>query len=367
MNTYPRLIMLGAAAETRGSIAAVVEAYRASGLFQRWPIDYLPTHGAGGAARNAALALRACRSFALLIARHRRALVHMHVSARGNAAWDAAFMAAALAARAPLVVQLHGAGLERSHGGVLMRWLLQRAATVIMPCESMRSWVRSIARDARAVCLPNPVPALAAAQVAPHERRPNLILFLGRLEASKGIFDLLEAVAALRGALPDVRLVCAGDGQRIAVARYAERLGIADAVKFTGWVGPSGKRALLETAAAFALPSYAEALPSGLCEAMAAGVPVVVSPVGGIPEVVTDGVSGFLVAPGDKATLERQLRKLLIDRALAARLGGAARETALLRFSPERSIARLEEIYESLGLSALQERPAPLAELRKAA
>src|SRR5205823_160349 len=83
-------------------------------------------------------------------------------------------------------------------------------------------------------------------------------------------------------------------------------LGIADAVKFTGWVGPSGKRALLESAAVFALPSYDEALPLSLLEAMSAGVPAVVSPVGGIPEVVVDGVSGLLVAPGDVATLERR-------------------------------------------------------------
>jgi glycosyltransferase involved in cell wall biosynthesis len=231
----------------------------------------------------------------------------------------------------------------------------------------MRPWVRSVAREAHTVCLLPPVPALAASQVAPYETRPNLILFLGRLEVSKGIFDLLEAVAAVRAALPDVRLVCAGDGQRIAVARYAERLGIADAVKFTGWVGPSGKRALLETAAVFALPSYDEALPFGLCEAMAAGLPVVASPVGGVPEVVTDGASGFLVAPGDKATLERSLRKLLTDRALGARLGAAARETARLRFAPERSLARLEEIYAALGLHTLHGGPAPVAELRKAA
>jgi glycosyltransferase involved in cell wall biosynthesis len=188
-----------------------------------------------------------------------------------------------------------------------------------------------------------------------------LILFLGRLEAAKGIFDLLEAMAALRAALPDVRLVCAGDGQRIAVARYAERLGIADAVKFTGWVGPSGKRALLETAAAFALPSYDEAMPNGLCEAMAAGVPVVVSPVGGVPELVSDGVSGVLVAPGDKVTLERQLRRVLTDRALGARLGAAARETARVRFAPERTIGRLEEIYGALGLSAAHSGPVPAA------
>jgi glycosyltransferase involved in cell wall biosynthesis len=364
MTSNPRLIMLGAENETRGSIAAVVDAYRAHGLFQRWPIDYLPTHGDGGAARNAALTFGALRRFTMLLAQHRRALVHIHLCARGNATRDAAFMAAALAARSPLLVQMHGAGLERTHGGLLMRSLLERAAGILIPCESMRPWVRSVARDAQPVCLPNPVSAVS--QNFSHENRPNMILFLGRLEASKGIFDLLEAVAALRGVLPDVRLVCAGDGQRIAVARHAERLGIADAVKFTGWVGPSGKRALLETAAVFALPSYEEALPNGLCEAMAAGVPAVVSPVGGIPEVVTDGVSGLLVAAGDKVTLERSLRRLLTDRALGARLGAAARETARLRFAPERSIGRLEEIYGALGLSALHG-ARPMAGLGKAA
>lgn len=366
MTPYSKLIMLGAEHETRGSIAAVVDAYRTHGLFQRWPIEYLPTHGDRGPAANTGLALDGLRRFALLLARHRRAVVHLHVCARGNAARDAAFMAAAHAARCPLVVQLHGAGLERSHSGPLMRALLERAACVLIPSESLRPWVRSIAREAHTVYLPTPVCALPAARVAPYETRPNLILFLGRLEASKGIFDLLEAVAALRAAVPDVRLVCAGDGKRIAVARYAERLGIADAVKFTGWVGPSGKRALLETAAVFALPSYDEALPMGLCEAMAAGVPSVASPVGAIPEVLADGVSGCLVAPGDKATLERVLRKLLTDRAYGAQLGAAARETARLRFAPERTLARLDEIYAALGLSPLVE-ASPVDEWRKAA
>lgn len=367
MNAYPRLIMLGAAAETRGSIAAVVDAYRAHGLFQRWPIEYLATHGDTGARQSAGLAFDALGRFGLLMARHRHAVVHLHLAARGNPARDGAFIAAALAARAPLVVQLHGAGFDGSHGGPLMRHLLSKAAALLFPCESLRPWARSVAPRAHAVCLPHPVPALSAAQLAPQASRPNLILFLGRLEAAKGIFDLLEAVAALRASVPDVRLVCAGDGKRIAVARHAERLGIAEAVKFTGWVGPSGKRALLETAAIYALPSYREGLPISLCEAMAAGVPVVASAIGGIPEVVSDGVSGLLVAPGDKATLERQLRKLLTDRALAARIGSAARETARLRFAPERALAQLEQVYGALGLqSRVDPRPRP-ADLRQAA
>jgi glycosyltransferase involved in cell wall biosynthesis len=351
--------MLGAAPETHGSIAAAVDAYRAHGLFKRWPIEYLPTHGGGGPARNAGLAFDALRRFAALLARHGNMPVHLHLSARGKPALDWAFATAARAARCPLVLQLHGAGFERSHGEPLMRRLLERAACVLIACEAQRAWVRSLARDAHTVCLSHPVAQEAATQRA----RGNLVLFLGRMEAGKGIFDLLEAVAALRGAVPDVRLVCAGDGDRIAVARYAERLGIADAVKFTGWVGPSGKRALFESAAVFALPAYDASLPVSLPEAMAAGVPVVASSVGGIPEIVSDGTSGFLVAPGDKAGLERALRKLLTDAALAARIGAAGRETARLRFAPERALAPLEEIYGWLGLQV----PAQVVGLRGAA
>jgi glycosyltransferase involved in cell wall biosynthesis len=366
------LVMLGAAPETRGSIASVVEAYREHGLFKRWPIDYIATHGGGGFLHEAKLLFKGLRSFAVLLARHRRVVVHAHCAARRGLWREWLFAALAVAARCPVIVQLHGGGFERFYdasstpGRIAIRLLLERAACVVAPSESQCAWVRRVARGAHAACLPNPVPVQAPASQA---GRSNLVLFLGRLEAGKGVFDLLDSVAELRGAVPDLRVVFAGEGDRAALARYAERLGIADAVKFTGQVGPSGKRALLESAAAFVLPSYAEGLPLGLLEAMAAGVAVIASPVGGVPEAVVDGVSGFLVAPGDTAALSRLLRKLLLDRELGARLGAAARESVRLRFSPDRTVPRLEEIYAEAGLGAIGKSVAPArdAGMREAA
>jgi glycosyltransferase involved in cell wall biosynthesis len=356
---FSRLVMFGAAPETRSSIAAVVGCYRAHGLFKRWSIDYLPTHGDEGVPRNVRLAFDALQRFALLVARNGRMIVHLHLSARGSSVRDAAFIAAALAARCPVVVQLHGGGFERSHDNALMRRLLERVAYVLIPSESLRGWVRHMARNASIVCVPNPV----ACDVTAQQSRSNLVLFLGRMEPAKGIFELLEAVAAVRGAVPDVRLVCAGDGDRVAVAHYAERLGIADAVKFTGWIGPAGKRALFEAAAVFALPSYSEGLPISLLEAMAAGVPVVATSVGGIPEVVVDGLTGCLVAPGDRASLTRALRRLLTERELGERLGAAGRETARLRYAPERALPQLERVYTALGLQASEEIKPPVVQV----
>jgi glycosyltransferase involved in cell wall biosynthesis len=351
---YSHIAMLGVAPETRSGITPIVDAYRANGLFKRWPVTYIPTHGEGSVADNAVRLAKAAREFSALLAQHRRVIVHAHV---GAGFWsEAPFMAAAVAASCPLIVHLHGTRVDSS-----IRWFLKRADVVCVPCEATRIWVRSVARNSDVVVTPPPV-AIAVPAVG---SKPNLVLFLGRLEADKGIYDLLEAVAAVRANVPDLRLVCAGEGDRIGVARYAERLGIADAVKFTGWVGPSGKRALLEHAAVFALPSYKEALPASLIEAMGAGVPVVASPVGGIPEVVSDGVSGILVGAGDTKNLQRALARLLSDRALAQRMGEAARATAFARFSAERALAPLEDLYEALGVSVIAERaprlqPVPL-------
>ena len=349
-----RVVMLGAAPETRGSIAAVVDAYRSHGLFRRWPVDYVATRGAG---RRPDVALRAAARFAALLARSPGAVVHIHASARAGFWRDCAYAGVALALRCPVILHLHGGELEAffdALGGpakAAVRGLLERCELIAVPSQRLAGFLRTVSPHIRTASLPHPVPMpMPAPQDAP---RPSLILFLGRLEPHKGIFDLLEAVAKVRAAVPDVRLVCAGEGSRVAVARYAEHLGIAEAVKFTGWVGPSGKRALLESAAVYALPSYAEGMPMGLLEAMAAGVPVIASPVGGMPEVVVDGVTGFLAAPGDVATLERLLRRLLLDRALGARVGAAARETVRLRFAPERALARLEALYAGLGVQPL--------------
>ncbi|HWI37914.1 MAG TPA: glycosyltransferase family 4 protein [Burkholderiales bacterium] len=345
---YSHIAMLGVAPETRSGIATVVDAYRSHGLFQRWPLSYLATDNVA----------KAAHAFGSLLAQHRRILVHAHI---GAGHWmefgrSAAFMGAAMAARCPLIVHLHGTRLNPSLG-----WFLKRADVVMVPCEAMRSWVRSVARMSDVVVAPPPV----AIEVPAVSSKPNLVLFLGRLEAEKGIYDLLEAVAAVRANVPDLRLVCAGEGDRIGVARYAERLGIADAVKFTGWVGPSGKRALLEHAAVFALPSYKEALPASLIEAMGAGIPVIASPVGGIPEVVVDGATGFLVGAGDTKSLRRALDRLLADRALARRMGEAARQAVFSKFDAHRAIGVVEDLYEALGVSIIAERapriqPVPL-------
>jgi glycosyltransferase involved in cell wall biosynthesis len=353
--TRPRLIMLGTAFDTRGGISAVVNTYRAHGLFERWPIEYIATHCDGTPWRKLATAADAARRLVVSLACDRNAVVHIHGASRASFWRKSVFMAIALAARCPVIFHLHGGGFasfyEKECGPVrraLARFFLERAARIVVLSSQWRSWMAGAMRNPRVVCIANPMtlhpePSSAA--------RRNALLFLGRLERAKGVFDLVDAVATLRSTThPDVRLVLAGDDVED-VAGYAAGRGLAQAITFTGWVGPEKKRALLDSAGVFVLPSYAEGSPISLLEAMAAGLPAVATAVGGIPDVVADGVNGVLIEPGDVATLTRVLRKLLDDRMLRSRLGAAARETVRLRFDADHVIGELEKIYVSLGLA----------------
>ena len=368
---YTRLIMLGTAFETRGGIAAVVNVYRAQGLFDRWTIDYIPTHCDGGAARTLQAGIRALLKFISLLAKHGSTVVHVHCSSRASFWRKSVFMAIAILARCPVIFHLHGGGFAqfyeaecgRARRGVV-RFFLDRAAAVVVLSERWRTWMATATRNPRVICIPNPVPVVEAWPVPSHR---NIVLFLGRIERSKGIFDLLDVISALRAANPEIRLVCAGDGQLEAVKQYVQHLAIGDAVDFPGWIGPKEKGALMSRAAVFVLPSYAEGMPMSLLEAMAAGLPVITTEVGGIPDVVTDGVTGFLFTPGDTGKLEQLLRMLLYDTQLAQRIALAAREIIRRRFSAEQVVPQLEQVYADFGLVARTGARAPARQLREAA
>lgn len=358
---YARVIMLGTAFDTCGGVAAVVNAYRAQGLFRRCAIEYIATHRDGGALRKLATAARALRVFVWTLIKDGPAVLHVHVASHASFRRKAVFMALGMLAGCPVIFHLHGGGFRRFYesecsaaGRRAIRFFLDRAACVVVLSARRQAWLSQVTANPRIVRVPNPAPEPAGHSGA---RSRHTVLFLGRLSRDKGVFDLLEAFGPLRATLAQARLVCAGDGDRAAVAAHAARLGIADAVELPGWAAEAEKRALMDRAALFVLPSYVEGMPMSLLEAMAHGLPVLATDVGAIPDVVSDGVDGFLFAPGDCARLEQLLRAVLTDPALAARVGAAARATVRRRCGAEQVLGRIEAIYAGVGLT----RPAALA------
>jgi glycosyltransferase involved in cell wall biosynthesis len=126
-------------------------------------------------------------------------------------------------------------------------------------------------------------------------------------------------------AVPGARLVLCGSGEIEKVGAAARAAGVFDLVETPGWVGFEEKRRRLGEATLFVLPSYIEGVPISLLEAMAAGLPSVVTPVGGVLDAVTDGQEALVVPPGDVAALARAILQVLESPQLARALGGSAR------------------------------------------
>ncbi|MCZ7545303.1 MAG: glycosyltransferase [Anaerolineae bacterium] len=169
---------------------------------------------------------------------------------------------------------------------------------------------------------------------------------IGRLEPQKGHRLLLQAAAATAQARPDVRFVIIGDGPlRAELEAERARLGLERVVLFAGIVRDMpGALAALD---GVAFASLWEGLPVALLEAMAMRRPVVATAVGGIPGVLVDGANGLTVPPGDPEALAQGVLRVVADRALAARLGAAARETVRARYSAQAMHGRIMDVYEA--------------------
>jgi glycosyltransferase involved in cell wall biosynthesis len=268
--------------------------------------------------------------------------------------------AAAWRHRCPLVVTVHCsvghtlAGrsvhvrLLRAVGGWIERTTLLRADAVVVLTARTASALRADGVPAeRIATIPSGFePSVFAAADVDTGQRPRLrIGYVGRLAPQKRV-DLL--VAAFGRMTRPADLVLVGDGpERTRVQRLVRHSPAADRISTTGFVEHSAVPAVLASLDLLVLPSAYEEMGSVLVEAMAAGLPVVASDVGGIPEVVRHGVTGLLVPPGDVAALAAALDRLVADPVLRSHLAAGARSRAE-EYSWPRLGARVEDLYRQL-------------------
>lgn len=345
------LVMLGTDFSSPGGITAVIRMYREGGLFERWPVRFLPTYHRAGVVNKMVSATAALGRFLLWLGRGEVGWVHAHVAARGSFWRKSLFLALARLAGAGTVFHLHDGSFPTWYEARsplarrVVRAMLRRSDRVVVLTSTWANWVRGIEPQARTVVVGNPVSLPAAVSV----RTPGTVLFLGRLWQEKGIFDLLGAAALIKDAVLDLKLVCAGDGDQNAVMAMAASLGMAERLVLPGWIEGDAKTALLREAAVFVLPSYFEGLPMGVLEAMAYAVPVVATEVGGMRDAVGDE-AGLLVPAGDVAALSVALGRVLGDADLQARMGEAGRQRVAAEFETAQVLTRLGELYQTLGM-----------------
>lgn len=262
-------------------------------------------------------------------------LVHIHGSHRGSAFRQAILTLLVLIFRKPIILQTHASEFHIFYANLasiwqkLLAWAFSQCDRFIVLSQSWQEFYTNklgLAPE-QVTLLYNPVEV--PSQVSPPTNtNPLKFLFLGRIGERKGTFDLIKAFARLsEGEKTKSQLIMAGDGE-VEVARdLVESLDIAEQTSFPGWIDTEERDRLLDQGNVFVLPSYNEGLPLSMLEAMAWGLPVIVTPVGGIAEIINDGENGLLVEPSNVEQLSNAMKSLITNEDLRVSLGVKARKS----------------------------------------
>lgn len=348
--------MAGPAIDERGGVSTVVQLYAEGGLFDDSRVRYLPSFRSGSRRTKVKAALRAWIVLAWLLLRGRVAGLHVLMGSHGSFWRKGVLCLMATVARRPYVVHVHGASFDAYYAAArgwhraLIARLFRHAAAVVALSPAWIDKLRPICPTARLQALRNPMRLGCCHR--PAERRPDQLLFLGEISPRKGIAELIEAFARLRRDHPQLRLAIGGTGDDALLAAAAARWNVRDAIDMLGWVTGADKGHVLQTATALALPSFQEGQPMVILEAMAAGLPIVASRVGGIPDTLTDEVDGLLVDAGDVDQLTTALDRVLRNPLLADRLATQARRRAEAEFALPAVLDALRELHVSAGLAS---------------
>ena len=348
---HAKILMVGPDLSLHGGIVSVVQGYLDGGLPEACDgFEYLGT-GVGSTKLGKSIA------FARALARYERVMpyydiVHLHISARGSYKRKSIMARTARKAGKYVILHDHDGEFEKAfeEGGDAYRRDVRKtfgiADLVVVLSEEWRDYFAENVCDSEKIVVVHNGVKVPAEPCSPWSQQD--ILFLGRLDARKSPDVLLRASRRVLERFPGTKVVFGGDGEVEKNKALAEELGIANHCEFHGWVSGAEREGLFARAAVYCLPSKNEGLPMSVLEAIARGIPTVATPVGGVPQVIEDGVSGFLVDVDDVDALSDRLNILLDKPGLRENVGAASRNTVTRLFNVGGSIKQLLALYRAL-------------------
>lgn len=308
---------------------------------------------------NLALAIGQYFRFLAALAQFHPEIVHLHTSQGSGWLKDTFFVLVSKFFGIRLVLHLHASDFDKFYAKTpkLMRgytrWVLNRADAVICVSESWKNLVAQVVQHGRVYRYIN---CINVSELSDHNHKATdgnvRALFLGAVGVRKGIPELLDAMSILQSRDVPLHLWIAGSEEKQGDLAYAEakinQQHLGSKCELIGDVREERKAKLLESADIFVLPSHHEGLPIALLESMASGMAVVSTPVGGIPEIISDGYNGFLVEPGNVTDLADRLAMLVSDSQQRQNMGRINRQIAETDLNVENYVSRLVELYQAI-------------------
>jgi len=355
-----RVIMAGPMPPAIGGKATVLHDLQNSNLAEEVDLAFFNTFKTTDEGRNLFSAIQSKLtlwvSWIKLLQGKQKTIVHIHTCSGFTFFLDSILVCLARLLSRPVILHIHGARFDQfidSLTPVLfkyMQWVMARCNNIIVLSESWQQLLQEKLGILPFVVVENGVPISVKSSVnkEKHKRGIIQILFLGNLTERKGIWSLIEAMQNIEGAV----LNFVGGEEDVGIFKKVEnQVNIKHLQKKIIIHGPQygeAKNNFLRTADIFVLPSYAEGLPISLLEAMANGLPVIVTPVGGIPAVITDYQEGILVRPGQVEELVNALNILIEDSHLRQEMGIAARKRCEEQFGIETTVRKLLNLYSEV-------------------
>lgn len=349
-----KIVMIGSSLEQNGGIATfekLVLKYAPAHI----DIQHITSHDEGSITHRIIIFGQALVRFIWRLISQKTDIVYLQLSERGNLLRKSIIALIAFIFRKPVLMHAHGAEFHITYSR-LPEWAKQCLSNILRRCSGLivlsNTWkdyyVTNLGLNPQKVfVLPNPT---ELPDEIPQRLNVNKItlLFCGRIGQRKGTFDLIEAFANLPHELKNcAELIIAGDGDIEKGRSLVGSLNLTEHITFLGWVNSEQRDKLLTKADVFILPSYNEGLPMAILEAMSWGLPVISTPVGGIPELVIPNKNGLLVEPGDIQQLSIAMQALITNEELRLKMGRTARES-VIPFDIKNYLNSLLEVYRSV-------------------
>lgn len=302
-----KVIVLSPHRHARGGIAAVLKLYEQSEMWKKYKCKWISTYRDGEKIRKIWYFIKGMAEYLTFLPFYD--IVHLHFSLTGSARRKYPFFRIAKLLRKKTVIHLHcGSQIDDIWNDTYQKMFDQCDCGILLS-ENLKCKVEEyIGASNKLKVVYNPCP------IVPNNNeyeKKNYILFSGTLCDGKGYKDLINAFAKVAANYPIWKIVFAGNGEVEQAKTLSEQHGISEQVEFLGWVSGEAKHKAFSEAKVLCLPSYAEGFPMAVLDAWAYGLPVVTTPVGGVPDVAVDGENMLLFEPGDVVMLANQLDRIM--------------------------------------------------------
>ena len=349
MKHNPKVLVVATSRKTRGGITSVVKAHETGEQWTNFHCRWIQTHRDGPTWRKLWYLVTALFEYVVLLPWYD--VVHIHIATTQSARRKKIFFELAKIMHKKTIFHFHPSNekfLYEVSNQRLYRGLFSKADLVLVLSEQWRRWIKdALGLTDHIEVLYNPCPIV--------ERKPELkqkkILFAGSVIPRKGYADLIRGFAKIAAKHRDWKVVIAGNGEIDKAKIIAKDCNIENQVEFLGWVSGVSKEHAFQSASIYCLASDGEGFPMGVLDAWAYGIPCVVTPVGGLPDIVRDGENALVFNVGDTDMLAEKLDDLISNNELRQTIAEESLFLADHTFNINRINKQLGDIYARFASS----------------